>query len=447
MERSIFSYFKTFYIDLMYQSSFVVTYFVTTLAVVFVFARNIKSVKDLAFRVLEYIFVWGLGIFGNSLVYMLQPGPFAQPKDSYVELIVIVVYAIIFCRYDWRIRAVFASFLYAFYLSSLSISQIVGWYTNSWFSGSSPLTFITQNAIVIAAALFLRFSKVNRRSEVSAMYCLLMALVSWVHIILNLFISSWRVDDRVSVMLNLGYMCIEIVAFIIYNAATKEMNEKNSALEVALRSERDKYLMNLARAEIEKLRTVRHDIKNNYAYMELLLNDKRYDELSEYFKKYTCELYDSVKFSVCGNETIDYILSIELNKAEQKDIKIDYSIAVAPVLPIKDTELCSLITNVLDNAIEGTERIEGLSAEERKINFSITQKGETLLIHADNPVLPGVQKENGVFKTSKSDGRSHGLGIKIIKGIAKKYKGAAVNSVEGGRFISDVMLSLVTPTD
>lgn len=435
---NFFSYFETFYIQLRYQASFVIAPIVTALALVLVFGRSLE-IRKLPFRFFEAVACWMFGLIVSSLSYWLSDG--MQRYDMYIQQPLTILFcAVLFCRYDVKLRIVFGIFFYAIELSALSISQAIGWYTNSWFGGRSPLTFITQAAIIIFISFVLRGSRIYKSKQISNIYCLFLDVISSVHIVLNIYVSE-RVKNNftISIILNLGFIIIEIMAFFIYYFATIEMNEKNSVLEMNMRLSRDKYLADVAHSDIEKLRTIRHDMKNNYAYMELLLNNKRYDELDEYFKKYTCELYDSVRFSICGNYTVDYLVSIEIAKAREKNITIDYNIAVAPTLPVNESDLCSLITNIIDNAIEAVERNETLLSEERKIYFTMTQKGESLIIHAENPVSEGYVF---VYKTSKADKVCHGLGLKIINNVAKKYKGASTHRTEEGKFITDVMLSL-----
>lgn len=100
---------------------------------------------------------------------------------------------------------------------------------------------------------------------------------------------------------------------------------------------------------------------------------------------------------------------------ENKDIYFKINGSLKNDLEINEADLCSLISNMIDNAIQELRRNDSL---EKKVEFIVLEKG--------NSVLFGVR--NALFKkksldTEKEDGINHGLGLQIIKNIVEKYNG------------------------
>ena len=121
------------------------------------------------------------------------------------------------------------------------------------------------------------------------------------------------------------------------------------------------------------------------------------------------------------------------------------NILVPHTLPFRDEDLCSLLSNLLDNAIEAAAQ----SGEaEPTVDISILPRQEYLFIHVTNPVdktLP--EKRRMTLETTKaSHTELHGFGTRIIRRIAERYHGSVKYSMTGGIFTTNVMLELPEET-
>ena len=109
---------------------------------------------------------------------------------------------------------------------------------------------------------------------------------------------------------------------------------------------------------------------------------------------------------------------------------------VPPLLPFKDNDLVSLITNMIDNAIENY-----YSEKEDKITVRIIKQNDFIRFIVSNPIDISKANIKNLTKTSKV-GRGHGYGTKIIKNIASAYNGYVDFGIEDNRFICDAVLNL-----
>lgn len=228
--------------------------------------------------------------------------------------------------------------------------------------------------------------------------------------------------------------------FMIYHICGEQSNIMQLQAEKQM-LERNEEMIKLNQKNYEEMKTIRHDINNQCSYMQLMLSEKRYEELNKYFKNLYNEISKPVNFIDCGNRNISAILNLEIAKAQTEGVKIDTKIIVPPQFPFSDSDICSLLTNILDNAIEACVRNK---IENPIIQAEIIQRQEYLFIYVTNPILGNLPQKNTTgFESSKKEKHLHGYGTKIIDKIAKKYNGQVKYSIKNNNFMVDVMLDLM----
>jgi len=115
-------------------------------------------------------------------------------------------------------------------------------------------------------------------------------------------------------------------------------------------------------------------------------------------------------------------------------------VSVAEKIMVSETELYSLLSNVLDNAREACMDLE---EKEKEIVVRITQNKGYLFIHTENSFQKDGEKEDILeLQTTKANKRAHGYGTKIIRMIVERYQGYVHYDVKGDRFITDVMIAI-----
>ena len=116
-----------------------------------------------------------------------------------------------------------------------------------------------------------------------------------------------------------------------------------------------------------------------------------------------------------------------IQKVLEWNIILEYEICSFNDIKIQDFDLCTVVSNMLDNGIEAAEK-----TAERYVKFQINRKSGRLLIILRNS-SPDV---DGNLDTTKEDINFHGIGIKQIKSVTAKYDGDCVFRYENGEFIS-----------
>lgn len=170
------------------------------------------------------------------------------------------------------------------------------------------------------------------------------------------------------------------------------------------------------------LRVFKHDIMNHMSILyKLVENGKNSDAL-----KYIYQINNSIERTSYTISTgiipIDCIMTAKLSKALDNNISIKHQIHFPANYNISDMDLCSLISNLLDNAIEANCKLD---MTKRRLQIEIKPYNNMLLLFISNS-SNGIYLYGGngnLLTTKTSNKNEHGIGIKRINEIVKKYNG------------------------
>lgn len=212
----------------------------------------------------------------------------------------------------------------------------------------------------------------------------------------------------------IGLMFANVLVFIIYEYSLKNTKELYELKKIQDREEQDKRYFEIIEQTNKDMRIFSHDIKNHLTQIRNLEN-------IEAVQSYIDSIYPNIeKFSFTGiskNKMLDLIISKYVTLCEKKNIKFSVDVKTANLAYVSDSDLSTLMNNLLDNAVEAAER-----ADERFIQVYIFSKGnmhDGLVIKNSCFVPP--ETENGELKTTKQNKKTHGVGTKSIRKTLKKY--------------------------
>ena len=191
----------------------------------------------------------------------------------------------------------------------------------------------------------------------------------------------------------------------------------------------------------KKIRAIRHDISNQIQTVYSLFKsgeDIKGYEMIDYLK----EKYANVEQIIyCENPVINIILSNKRKDAEEKGIETHFRVKESlESIPITDYDLSTVICNLLDNAIDGC--VSSVQTHPRLV-VELLCKNQYLVIRVLNSCKVSMNVEDtDNIETTKTISQNHGIGMSIIAGIAKKYRGDFVVSARNGIFTATVILSI-----
>lgn len=185
------------------------------------------------------------------------------------------------------------------------------------------------------------------------------------------------------------------------------------------------------------MRGWRHDYHNHIQAM-LALTDKP-QQLRAYLLNLNDDLTAVDTVIKTGNVMVDAILNSKLSLIQAHSINIRAKAVVPPDLRILEIDLCTVIGNLLDNAMEACLRQERESERFIRVYIGILKK--QLYISVQNSTAQEPKKQGRTyFSTKNSD--SHGFGLVRIDRIVEKYDGYVNRQNEEGIFATEVLLPL-----
>lgn len=185
-----------------------------------------------------------------------------------------------------------------------------------------------------------------------------------------------------------------------------------------------------------QVRGWRHDYRNHINNMKIQLSEGNYDKLSDYLNELADDLDTVDSVIKTGNVMADAILNSKLNVAEKMNIKLNVKANVPDKLPMSDVELCSMLGNILDNAVEACGT---LPEEERFMRVYIGKLKGQLYLSVQNSAGKVRKSKNTYLSTKEGE---HGYGLFRIDRVAKKYGGYVNRQNEEGVFATEIMVPL-----
>ena len=168
-------------------------------------------------------------------------------------------------------------------------------------------------------------------------------------------------------------------------------------------------------------RRSRHDMKNHLIAMKELAMQERKEELIAYIDNIAEQIEAAAPPYRSGNDIADVIIADKHAKAEKRGLELCISGDLAGV-DIETADLVTILSNLLDNAIEAVSRLYGkdLPAEDKKIHLDFKKSANFLMILQKNKSMTKLVPGKIVSSKNSPD---HGFGITNIKRAVKKYGG------------------------
>jgi sensor histidine kinase regulating citrate/malate metabolism len=164
-----------------------------------------------------------------------------------------------------------------------------------------------------------------------------------------------------------------------------------------------------------------------------LAKSKEYAKLEEYTQELSVTTENMIKIVHTGNVILDAIFNEKYATAKSHDIDIKYMIEGIDQDVINPTSLCIIVSNILDNAIEGTfqwKKEHNHAFVEVKLYL---QKRNLIFSVSNDAVKPEVKE--GLFLTNKENKKEHGIGLKNVKKVIEENKGCFEAGYSNGKFI------------
>lgn len=289
-------------------------------------------------------------------------------------------------------------------------------------------------------SLFIKKNNSKDNNEKIKNYYIVMIsmMILLVDVILNsIYIYSGTRPDKTASLLICSYniLCCLLVLFVQFGILeNKNLRYEMVMLSQFLTKKEEQYERN--KENIEQINLKVHDLKHQiheYANKGQI----HYEIVSDLNN--LVQIYDSNPNS--GNAAFDLIVSEQSIRCKKQNIDLKCYADCSKLDFISEVDIYSLFGNILDNAIEASEKIKDES--KRKIHLNVKNSNCFVSICVEN-YFEGelIMSGDGLFSTTKENSFQHGYGLKSIRLIVEKYNGSVTFKSEQNIFIVSILFSL-----
>lgn len=185
-----------------------------------------------------------------------------------------------------------------------------------------------------------------------------------------------------------------------------------------------------------QIRGWRHDYRNHIQVMKSYAASNDMDAIKRYLDELDTDLSTVDVAIKTGNAMADAILNSKISLARSRQIPVTVDAHIPVALKMSELDLCVIIGNLFDNAIEANLP---LPEEKRMIRVYMDMKNTQLYMSFTNMTASKKRvKEGGRFRTTKGEG--HGFGLVRVDDIVARYGGYLSRNSEDGAFTTEILL-------
>lgn len=266
--------------------------------------------------------------------------------------------------------------------------------------------------------------------ELPIRYSIMLVLIPTgsIYIMNNIFMLGFAVNNNrtrfnsaITVIILLG---MNVLIFYIYMKLADDLclrrmtSVYEQQLELCERHQQEREL------SVLQLRDVKHNMKNNLVSILAYAENRDYKKIIGFVN----EIMDEGGMTIAavlnsGNIVIDSLIGYWCVTAQKKKIDFSVDICIPMIMPFKGADICLILGNLLENAVEAAQKAEG----RKYIKVKMKYDKNNLLIFVTNSYKGNLIKaKNHRLKSTKPDAENHGVGLPSVYRVVAKYHGTVV---------------------
>lgn len=377
---------------------------------------EIQQHQTVMIRVVCKIIVVALSLLFIKLVYNLNS---SHMLCIIIPVLLLCTSNVLHLLVDFLSKLVIADYRWLFTLILMAIIDFVfvtGLYFSSKSINKQELIYYKKDIFIIITSFFVS-----------------LLILTFFNILLLMLNQLFMKELLVIILSVVTVLIMDIIVLqLLLRTARHNHKLKENEIKLIGKSLKNQYAKNIKEQD-EIFRRMRHDFKHHLCVIDTLLDNNKTDEAKKYIKDYIGSVSANIYVDT-GNEYLNAILNSKITYAKRNGINIT-SVIAGEIKGINNIDLCNLMGNLIDNAIEGCA-----DTQEKSIVVKVLAEETFIRISVSNTISSSVLKDNSDLNTSKSDAKNHGFGTKSIKNIASKYNGYADYFEEDNKFFANITL-------
>ncbi len=331
-------------------------------------------------------------------------------------------------------------FLYANMIDFLCVSVFGMLVGDKYLAGEMLQTPCLERILCILAskALLLFFTVLFRRlfseAVMKSHQMLVSLLLGYVGLTYMWNLSFTSVDVSAALNWLLMFLLFLVVMFTV-SWYTKYHDEKQEKELARLQNIMLQQTCQTLKEHSDEVRKLHHDLNNHMTVLLNLLDGSGSQKAHEYIERIGFQKSEHEAEVWTGNPTVDFLLNFKGKEARKQGISVTIHADSVAFDSIHDDDLCTIVANLLDNAIEACGRITDGS---RWIQVSIRKMEAIVIIKIENSCASSPTVKGSWFPTTKHDTARHGFGIRNVQAAADRYGAVFASSYQDHVFTSSV---------
>lgn len=230
---------------------------------------------------------------------------------------------------------------------------------------------------------------------------------------------QWQLKNRNSeLIVSNGVILLLLSSCILATgvASVVLFNERDYMNYIKVRNDQLEHNYEYIYQNQKEVSRISHDFKNHMNLIVNYLENKEVEKALQYCYQIREPLRMQEEKVWSGDKAVDIVLADKLQVAKRKGIVVFTEIQSMGKLGMTDYDICVIFANLLDNAIEACSKLE---EEKRKIWIVLKKQGPVLVLKIENCVI----EKYDTMRSTKHDGRPHGIGMESVKKAVVKYQG------------------------
>lgn len=317
----------------------------------------------------------------------------------------------------WMLMETLCGYILMIYCEQYAMIQPVG-------------SFVSKTFFLMLIILLKKVFTDDEIKELPTRYSIMLVLIPMgsIYIMNNVFMLGFivnndhtRFNSAVTVIILLG---MNILIFYIYMKLADDLQLRRMTsvyeqqLELCECHQQEREIATL------QLRDVKHNMKNNLVSILAYAENREYEKIIRFVN----EIMDEGGMAIAavsntGNIVIDSLIGYWYMTAQKKEIDFSVDIRVPMMMPFKGADMCLILGNLLENAVEAAQKVDGKRYIKIKMKYD---KNNLLLFVVNNYKEQLVKAKNNRLKSTKRDARNHGVGLPSVYRTVLKYHGTVV---------------------
>lgn len=422
------------------------------------FTTLVLGYKNPRHKYLKYI-IYTLAVFIDCIFLVnYLPPKIAETFPGILQILISFIYALLFLRGTVFLKC-YISFIsnYMIFLINIPVMLIFSGILNSsvhttiYMQGFIRIVILVLTKVLyfLLTFVFYKWYKHNLKHadfRLNNFEWFSMLLLSAISFAIGLYIFQTNINQFKPIVITVSSLAALAINALVLHCLLRSAQNRYKAEEIkfyqlenqAMKTNLDNYIKQ--EAEISK---IKHDMENVALTTTTLLQEHDYAKLEKHFSQIINDLQvTDILHTDIKNVYLNAIIQQKYTKCKSKIKNVNFTCAADETFRKKEEianidiiDLCTIIANLLDNAIEAYTE-----CNDYDIRINLDYINNSYRIEIANTIKGSVLSGNKTLKTSKSDTKNHGIGIKSVKSRAEKYNGKTEFTEENGQFVARVWL-------